>query len=57
MAGWRATARSIGLTVEGVLAYAFDYLETNGLRFCVDFGTENAIQKATDHWCGLKRRS
>lgn len=55
MSGWRQTARAIGLEVDGVLRYAFDYLESKGFRFCVDYGIENAIQKATDHWCGLKQ--
>ena len=28
-------------------AYACRFLESRGLRFCVDFGTENAIEKAS----------
>lgn len=34
------------LTLETV--YAGEYLESNGLRFGVDFGTSDAIRKATD---------
>lgn len=54
MSSWKLTADLLGLRVDGVLRYAFDYLESNGLRFCVDFGTANAVKMATDHWCDLK---
>lgn len=53
---WRGVASYIGLTVEGDLMHAFDYLEAHGQRFCVHFGVDNAMEKALDHWCGRKRR-
>lgn len=52
---WRDVAKSIGLSVEGAVARAFDYLESQGQRFCVHFGTDNAIEKAREHWRGRKR--
>ena len=55
MKGWLQTANSIGLAVEGSLRRAFDYLESRGFRFCVDFGTENAVEKAREHWRSLRR--
>jgi hypothetical protein len=53
---WRRTARLIGLVVSGWRARAFDYLEAHGQRFCVDFGTDNAIEKARQHWAARKKR-
>lgn len=37
---------SIGLHVDPKIALICRFLESRGLRFCVDFGTENAIDKA-----------
>ena len=32
----------------------FDYLESEGLRFCCDFGTENACEMARARWAARK---
>lgn len=48
--GWRETVRLLKLQVDPLTAFAFDCLETRGLRFCVHFGTKNAIEKAQDEW-------
>ena len=53
---WRQMARWIGLEVPAWKVHALDYLERNGLRFCVDFGTENAVEKAREHWRNRKVR-
>lgn len=56
MSGWRETARLLGLRVTGWRARAFDYLESNGLRFCAHFGTDNAVEIARKHWRERKAR-
>lgn len=53
---WRQSAALIGLELPSWKAHVFDYLETNGFRFLVDFGTDNAIEKARAHWRSLKER-
>ena len=53
---WRVTAKMIGLTVPRWKSYALDYLESVGQRFCVDFGTDNAVEKARAHWSNRKRK-
>ncbi len=40
--------RMLKLRVTGAKEFACRYLESRGLRFCVDYGTDNAIEKATD---------
>lgn len=50
MTPWRYMARLLGLNVPPWKAHALDYLEANGFRFCVDFGTENAVELARKHW-------
>lgn len=52
MTGWRHTVDMIGLEVTDEQAFAMDYLESVGQRFCVDFGVDNAVDKAADHWTG-----
>lgn len=52
---WHETARLIGLSVSGWRARAMSYLESEGFAFCVDFGTENAVEKARAHWIQRKR--
>jgi hypothetical protein len=42
---WRRTARMMGLQVPPHIGIAMDYLEACGLRFCIDFGTDNALDK------------
>jgi hypothetical protein len=53
---WRDIAQQIGLQVPNWKAHVLDYLEANGFRFCVDFGTDNAVEKAREHWATRKRR-
>lgn len=50
MSDWRETARMIQLDVPIWKAHALDYCESVGMRFCVDFGTDNAVEKAREHW-------
>lgn len=38
--------RLIGMAMTGAERYACEYLERHGLRFCVHFGRDNAIDKA-----------
>jgi len=40
------TCRLIGLEVDPVTAEACRFLETKGQRFCVDFGQDNAVERA-----------
>jgi len=51
---WRDMAAKLGLTVPHWKAHALDYLESRGLRFCVDFGTDNALEKARQDWANRK---
>lgn len=48
------TCLQLGISLTPPQFYACAYLENNGLRFCVDFGYQNAIDKAREHW--RKRR-
>lgn len=50
--GWRETIRKLQLRfdIDPVTAFAFDYLESHGLRFAVHFGTKNAVELAQDEW-------
>lgn len=45
----------LNLSVPPYKRFACLYLEGQGFRFCVDFGTDNAIEKARDHWRRRKR--
>lgn len=40
--------KSIGLTLNAAQHRVFRYLERRGLRFCVDFGTDNAMAIARE---------
>lgn len=51
---WREIAQSMGLDVPHWRAHALDYLETNGFVFLIDFGTDNAVDKARAHWRARK---
>jgi hypothetical protein len=53
---WRRTAALLGLRVPIWKAHALDYLERVGQVFCVDFGTDNAVEKARAHWRNRKAR-
>ncbi len=39
----------LGLNLSAAQRRAFWYLELQGMRFCVEFGTENAVWKAAQH--------
>lgn len=45
---WRCERLGIALTDEQ--RDAFRYLELFGFRFCVDFGYDNAVEMAREHW-------
>lgn len=45
---WRQMQQLLARPVSTIEAFAMDYLEWKGLRFCVDFGYENALVKAVD---------
>jgi hypothetical protein len=46
----RHYARLLGLILSDLQLYACEYLESRGLRFCVDFGSENCEALATNRW-------
>jgi hypothetical protein len=47
---WRQMLHRLRKRVTPEVAFAFDLLETDGLRYTLEFGTENAIEMATDRW-------
>ena len=56
MSGWRETCRMLGINVPHWRAHALDYLESVGQVFCVHFGTDNAVEKAREHWRSRRKR-
>lgn len=48
--------RLLDLKVPPYKYFACLYLESHGLRFCVDFGTENAVEKAREHWRNRRKK-
>lgn len=54
--GWRHTAKLLKLQLDPLTVYAFDYLEAQGWRFCVHFGTKNAVERAQDEWLKTMER-
>ena len=46
---YRRTARRIGMRMSQSQHRACAYLEAQGFRFCVEFGRDNAIEKAREH--------
>jgi hypothetical protein len=50
---WVCAALGLELTPEQLKACR--YLERNGQRFCIDFGYENAMEMARDHWRARRR--
>lgn len=42
--------RMIGVVLTGVQISACRFLEARGYRFCVDFGHENCIAMAANHY-------
>jgi hypothetical protein len=51
---WRRTAELIQLDVPTWKRPIFDFLESEGFKFCVDFGLDNAVEKARAHWDSVK---
>ncbi len=45
---FESTVKLLKLRVPRVVRFACLYLEQRGLRFCVDFGTDNAVSKAAE---------
>lgn len=36
--------------------FACLYLESHGFKFCVNYGYDNAVEKAREHWKKRKRK-
>lgn len=47
--------KTLGLSLSRPQRRAMRYLESVGQRFCVEFGYQNAVEKAREHW--RKRRA
>jgi hypothetical protein len=47
---WRETVRLIRMEIPVDKEPIFDFLESEGLRFCVHFGIDNALAVAVAHW-------
>jgi hypothetical protein len=45
-----SVCRMLGIQLTPMQAMACRYLEMFGYRFCVDFGYDNAVQKAEAHF-------
>lgn len=56
MSAWRDLVRKLGIRVPWQKHNAMDYLEARGQRFCVDFGTQNAVEKARQDWRDRRRK-
>lgn len=56
MTPYRELVRMLGIVVTQAQDRACRYLEHHGFRFCVDFGYENAIDKAPAFWRSRKRK-
>jgi hypothetical protein len=50
------TCRWMGIELKPYVAFACEYLESHGFRFCIDFGYGNAVEKARAHWRARKRK-
>jgi hypothetical protein len=53
---WREMAKLINLDIPIYKIGAFEFLTSIGKRFCLDFGTDNAIEIARAEWIKRKRR-
>lgn len=51
----RKIAHMLALDLSDDVLRASAYLERIGQRFCVEFGHENAVVKAQEHWRGKRR--
>lgn len=47
---WRKTAALIRMEIPADKQPIFDFLESEGFRFCVHFGIDNATAVAVAHW-------
>lgn len=47
---WREVAELLALDIPEDRHDVFDFLETEGFRFCVNFGVNNALAVAVAHW-------
>lgn len=52
---FREWVRRLGLHPSNAVRRAAAYLEAHGQDFLVHFGTENAIDKAREHWRGRRK--
>ena len=50
------TCRQLGLTLTPEQWRACRYLERQGQRFCIDFGYDNAVEKARAHWRARRKQ-
>jgi hypothetical protein len=46
----RETVRLLTIPCTRLQLYACEYLEQQGLKFCVHFGLDNAIEKASNYF-------
>lgn len=51
----KETSAMMGYDLSVAQLRAAAYLERLGQQFCVEFGYGNCIEKARDHWNGLRR--
>lgn len=51
----KETAAMLGLELTVPQLRAAAYLERLGQRFCCEFGYDNCIEKAREHWNALRR--
>jgi hypothetical protein len=53
---YRRTLRMLQIRIGPKQHAACTYLEQVGLRFCVDYGYDNAISLAREHWRNRRLR-
>ena len=53
---YREIARLIGMRFSAAQHRAATY-QRHGRRFCVDFGRDNAIEQAREHWRSRRRKA
>jgi len=53
--GFREWVKRLGLHPSNAVRRAAAYLERQGQEFLIHFGTENAIDKAREHWRGRRK--
>lgn len=50
------TCRRLGVSLTKAQRTACLYLERAGLRFCIEFGYGNCVEKAREHWRSRRRK-